>query len=65
MVLADQDSWDRYQAAQWLSMRSWPDENPQDDLADEVRTKLRAEPALYARYTRQYVGWGAFALRQR
>jgi hypothetical protein len=23
MVLADQDSWDRYVAAQWLSIRRW------------------------------------------
>ena len=25
MVLADQDSWDRYEAAKWLTMRRWPD----------------------------------------
>lgn len=28
MVLADQDSWDRYQAAQWFNLRCWLDQNP-------------------------------------
>ncbi len=62
MVLADQDSWDRYQAAQWLTMRRWLDRNGDDDLADEVRTELATEPVRYARYTREYLGWGVFAL---
>lgn len=33
MMLADQDSWDRYQAAQWLNIRRWLDHNPGDELA--------------------------------
>lgn len=33
MVLADQDSWDRYQAAQWLNMRRWLDRHPDDEEA--------------------------------
>ena len=65
MMLADQDSWDRYQAAQWFSMRTWLDENPDDELADQVREDLRTEPERYARSTREFVGWGVFALRQR
>jgi len=65
MVLADQDSWDRYQAAQWLTMRNWLDTNPEDELAEQVRTELSTEPARYAQYTREYVGWGVFALKQR
>ncbi|HPW47377.1 MAG TPA: class I SAM-dependent methyltransferase, partial [Rectinema sp.] len=28
MVLADQDSWDRYEAAKWLTMRRWLEANP-------------------------------------
>lgn len=65
MMLADQDSWDRYAAAQWLTMRRWLDRNPDDDLADEVRQELAAEPARYVRATREYLGWGVFALMQR
>ena len=65
MVLADQDSWDRYQAAQWLNCRRWLDENPDDELAAEVRAELTTEPARYTRYQREYLGWGVFALMGR
>jgi len=62
MVLADQDSWDRYEAAKWLTMRRWLEANPGDDLAKDVRTRLTSEPERYAAYTREYLGWGVFAL---
>lgn len=62
MVLADQDGWDRYEAAKWLTMRRWLDANPGDELANEVRAQLTTEPERYATYTREYLGWGVFAL---
>lgn len=62
MVLADQDSWDRYQAAQWLNLRRWLDRNPDDELATEVQAQLTNDPARYTRYQREYLGWGVFAL---
>lgn len=65
MVLADQDSWDRYQAAQWLNLRRWLDRNPDDELAAEVRAELTTDPGRYARYRREYLGWGVFALMRR
>jgi SAM-dependent methyltransferase len=65
MVLADQDGWDRYVAAQWLTMRRWLETNPEDALAREVRDKLTSEPERYAAYTREYLGWGVFALMKR
>ena len=65
MVLADQDSWDRYEAAKWLTMRRWLEANPYDELAKEVRAKLTSEPERYATYTREYLGWGVFALTAR
>ena len=65
MVLADQDSWDRYEAAKWLTMRRWLDANPDDEFAKEVRAKLTSEPERYAAYTREYLGWGVFALMTR
>ncbi|WP_448316526.1 SAM-dependent methyltransferase [Streptomyces sp. CO7] len=65
MTLADQDSWDRYVAAQWLSMRRWLDAHPDDELAPEVREQLGSEPARYARHGREYLGWGVFALMKR
>ncbi|RBM04791.1 class I SAM-dependent methyltransferase [Streptomyces sp. PT12] len=65
MMLADQDSWDRYAAAQWLTMRRWLDLNPDDELAPEVREQLSTEPARYVSRTREYLGWGVFALMKR
>ncbi|MFH1913520.1 MAG: class I SAM-dependent methyltransferase [Pseudomonadota bacterium] len=65
MVLADQEGWDRYEAAKWLTMRRWLESNPDDDFAKEVRTKLTSEPKRYAAYTREYLGWGVFALMAR
>ncbi|QOX78595.1 class I SAM-dependent methyltransferase [Trichlorobacter lovleyi] len=65
MVLADQDGWDRYEAAKWLTMRRWLAANPDDELVKEVRAQLTSEPVRYARYTRDYLGWGVFALMPR
>lgn len=65
MVLADQDGWDRYEAAKWLTMRRWLEANPTDAMAAEVRAQLTAEPVRYATHTREYLGWGVFALMPR
>ena len=65
MVLADQDSWDRYEAAKWLTMRQWLAANPDDNFAKDVRALLTSEPGRYVTYTREYLGWGVFALMAR
>ena len=65
MVLADPNGWDRYEAAKWLTMRRWLEANPDDDFAKEVRAQLTSEPVRYAAYTREYLGWGVFALMAR
>lgn len=65
MVLADQKGWDRYMAAQWLTMRRWLETNSEDDFAKEVRAQLSADPERYTRYTREYMGWGVFVLMKR
>jgi len=49
MVLADQDSWDRYEAAKWLTMRRWLEANP-DRVRERVRAKT-SEPSATLRYT--------------
>jgi SAM-dependent methyltransferase len=65
MVLADQNGWDRYEAAKWFTMRRWLDDNPADELAEEVRAMLTLEPKRYTTYSREYLGWGVFALMAR
>ena len=54
MVLADQDSWDRYEASQWRTIADWLVANPDDPdhaamrrfLDENRRTYLRVGPAL-------------------
>lgn len=65
LVLADQDSWDRYEAAKWLNIRRWLDANPHDELAGEMRAELDTAPARHVRYQREYLGWGVFVLMNR
>lgn len=65
MVLADQDGWDRYVAAQWLNTRQWLDANPDDELAPAMRAELRTAAVRHVRYQREYLGWGVFALMDR
>jgi SAM-dependent methyltransferase len=65
MILANPDDWDRYEAAKWLTMRRWLEANPGDELAQDIRAQLTTEPERYAAYTREYLGWGVFALMPR
>ena len=65
IVLADEDGWDRYEAAKWLTMRRWLAANPGDEMAGEVRAQLTSEPVRYTTFTREYLGWGVFALMPR
>ena len=65
MVLADEDSWDRYAAAQWRNIRTYLDANPDDELAPQLREQLTVEPLRYVRYRRHLLGWGVFALMRR
>lgn len=65
MVLADQASWDRYAAAQWLNTRRWLDANPDHELWPTMRADLDTAPVNHVRYQREYLGWGVFALMDR
>jgi SAM-dependent methyltransferase len=63
-VLADQDSWDRYAAAHWLTIRRWLDQNPDHELAGDFRAELTGEPLRHV-VRREFLGWGVFALLKR
>ena len=65
MTLTDPDSWDRYVAAQWRNLREFIDKNPDDPLTPGFREELRTAPILHAKYQREYLGWGVFALKRR
>jgi SAM-dependent methyltransferase len=63
MVLADQDSWDRYVAAQWWTVDRWLEANPTHPDAAEMRQFLDDSRRSHLAYGRNYLGWGVFVLR--
>ncbi|SDL05773.1 SAM-dependent methyltransferase [Nonomuraea jiangxiensis] len=63
MVLANQDSWDRYVASQWWTISDWLRANPDDPDAPAMRDFLSRARRSHLEYGRQYLGWGVFVLR--
>jgi SAM-dependent methyltransferase len=56
MVLANPDSWDRYEAG-WLRA------NPDDPRAPGIRQMFETSQREYFAYQRRYFGWGVFVLK--
>lgn len=63
MVLADPDSWDRYEAQHWAAANNWLRADPSHPMAAEVRDNIRRHRRAYLTYGRRYLGWGVFVLR--
>jgi SAM-dependent methyltransferase len=65
MVLADQDAWDRYEAAHWGTIADWLDANPDDPDHATMLEMLDHDRDTYLRWGRRYLGWGVFVTRPR
>ena len=65
MVLADEDSLDRYVAAQWWTVAAWLDEHPGHTGAAGMREYLDRSRYAHLAFGRRYLGWGVFVLRPR
>ncbi|OGO58070.1 MAG: hypothetical protein A2V85_13145, partial [Chloroflexi bacterium RBG_16_72_14] len=65
MVLADGDSWDRYEASRWRTIAAWLAANPGDPDHDAMREFLDTNRRAYLRWGRRYLGWGVFVTRPR
>lgn len=65
MVLADGNSWDRYEAAQWRTIAAWLEANPADPDHDAMRAFLDTGRRYHLRWGRRYLGWGVFVTRPR
>lgn len=63
MVLADGDSWDRYEAAQWRAVADWLAANPDDPDQVAMHAFLDTNRSTYLRWGRRYLGWGVFVMR--
>ena len=65
MVLASPDDWDRYVAAQWMTVADWLTDHPDDPDAEALRAWIREGQRSYVGIDRRYLGWGVFVLRDR
>jgi SAM-dependent methyltransferase len=63
MVAADSDSWDRYVAAQWMTLSNWLRNNPDDPDASSLRKWYKDSQRSYLQFNRRYLGWAVFVLR--
>jgi SAM-dependent methyltransferase len=63
MVLADKDSWDRYECDVWLNGFRWLEAHPTHADAAEFRDWLERRQQSYCESGRDYLGWGVFILR--
>jgi SAM-dependent methyltransferase len=65
MVLANQDSWDRYVAAQWRTVTAWLAARPDDPDHAAMREFRDRERRAHLEYGRRYLGWGVFVTQPR
>ncbi|MGW7519110.1 SAM-dependent methyltransferase [Streptomyces sp. NPDC054796] len=65
MVLADEESWDRYVATQWRTITDWLRAHPGHPDAPDMRDFLRQSRDSHLAYGRDLLGWGVFVLRER
>lgn len=63
MVMANPDTWDRYEAAKWMTIHQWLKNNPDDPDSGELRRWNDEARRTYLTYGRRYLGWGVFVLR--
>jgi hypothetical protein len=63
MVLSTTESWDRYEASQWLNVADWLAANPDDPDAGDVRATRDYWRRTYLTDSRRCLGWGVFVLR--
>ena len=64
MIMADTDSWDRYEARQWMAVRQFVENNPDDENIDALQNWIAKNRRAYLTYSRRYLGWGIFILRE-
>jgi len=65
MVLATPETWDRYEASQWMAVTDWLAANPDDADRDAMVRFRHDNRRTYLRWGRRYLGWGVFVTRVR
>jgi hypothetical protein len=65
MVLADGDSWDRYEAAKWWTIAHWLRDHADHPDHAAMRKFLDTGRRRHLAYRREQLGWGVFVLQLR
>ena len=65
LVLANPDTWDRYEASQWRTVAAWLAANPDDPDHAAMREFLDHGRRTYLEWGRRYLGWGVFVTQPR
>ncbi len=65
MVMATPETWDRYEASQWLAVTDWLAGHPDDPDHDAMVAFRDSNRRTYLRWGRRYLGWGVFVARVR
>ncbi|MFP4385465.1 MAG: SAM-dependent methyltransferase, partial [Spirochaetia bacterium] len=63
MVMASDQGWDRYEAAQWMAVDDFLRSNPDDPDASALVEWISKNRRAYLKYGRRYFNWGVFVLR--
>lgn len=63
MVLADHNSWERFVAAQWLTVQEWVAQHPDDPDSVNLKAWTKQSQRAYLDYQRDYLGWGVFMIK--
>lgn len=65
MVVANQDSWDRYVAQQWMTIDTWLRANSNHELVDDLGAWNARWKRIYLELQRDHFGWAAFVIRRK
>ena len=64
MALATHENLDEYETSQWQAVTQFIDDNPNDSEALTWQNAVSENKRSYLHFGRQYMGWGAFVLKQ-
>jgi hypothetical protein len=63
-LVSNQDDWDRYETLKWYAAEKYARENPGDNDAREVLSRVSHERTSYLRWGRDTVGWSLYLFRK-
>ena len=63
-LVSNHDDWDRYETLKWYAAEKYAAENPNDEDATEVLSRVAHDRTKYLRWGRDTVGWSLYLFRK-